>query len=135
MLPLPHFAICTSSFFASTASGCKLCPARQLSSIPTCCTQLTVHLGAHPLCVKNSRCRLSAVYSSSGTPGYPRCCEHQCTSPCSQIYRYREPARHFQSCSLPLATLCWKEVNRENDRFPRVLISSQIFCFRSGTAL
>jgi len=24
---------------------------RQLSRIPTCCTQLTVHLGAHSLCV------------------------------------------------------------------------------------
>ncbi len=46
----PHFAICTKSALAA-ASGCSVCRPRQLSRIPTCCTQLTVHLGAHPLCV------------------------------------------------------------------------------------
>src|SRR5208283_5773682 len=79
MLPRYHFPICTRSPFASGtgwAWGCNVCFARQLSNIPTCCTQLTVHRGAHPLCVANSRCLISAVYFTSGTPGEPRCCEH-----------------------------------------------------------
>src|SRR5580704_13519691 len=50
----PYFAICTKSLFATlagTACGSKCCGDRQLSKIPTCCTQLTVHFGAHPVCV------------------------------------------------------------------------------------
>lgn len=49
-----HLLICTRPLrLVSTACwiGFKVCSARQLSRIPTCCTQLTVHLGAHPLWV------------------------------------------------------------------------------------
>src|SRR5713101_5860745 len=60
---------------------------RQLSSIPTCCTQETVQRGAQNFLVEYSRCRISGVYCANGIPGYPRCCEHQCTSPSSQIYK------------------------------------------------
>ena len=41
--------------------GFSVCGDRQLSRIPTCCTQLTVHRGAQPLCVRYSRWRISAV--------------------------------------------------------------------------
>ena len=66
-----YFAICTRSLFAGAAIGigCKVCGDRQLSRIPTCCTQLTVQRDAHPLCVEYSRWRLSAVYCASGIPG------------------------------------------------------------------
>ncbi len=49
--------------------GFKCCGARQLSSMPTCCTHETVHIGAQNLVVKNSRRRISGVYCSSGIPG------------------------------------------------------------------
>src|SRR5579859_3672302 len=66
-----YFAICTRSLFpgATTGMGCSVCGERQLSRIPTCCTQLTVQRGAHPLCVEYSRWRLSAVYCARGIPG------------------------------------------------------------------
>src|SRR5690242_10535923 len=102
--------ICTSSSCGVAGGvigiGLKFCRSRQLSSIPTCCTQETVHRGAQNFLVEYSRWRISGVYCDNGIPGYPRCCEHQCTRPSSQIYRYREPERHRQLCSLPRATLC-----------------------------
>src|SRR6266850_1736327 len=81
--------ICTScgcgAGGAGGAIGFRFCGPRQLSNIPTCCTQETVHRAAQNFSVKYSRCRISGVYSASGIPGYPRCCEHQCTSPSSQM--------------------------------------------------
>src|SRR6267154_5665890 len=81
--------ICTSSGCGPAGGvigiGFKFCGSRQLSSIPTCCTQETVHRGAQNFLVEYSRRRISGVYCDSGIPGYPRCCEHQCTSPSSQI--------------------------------------------------
>src|ERR1700682_5541642 len=59
------------------ASGFNVCGPRQLSTTAICWTQETVHRGAQCFFVKYSRRRSSAVYFSSGTPGYPRCCEHQ----------------------------------------------------------
>src|SRR5712692_2457057 len=83
--------ICTSSACGVAGGvigmGFRVCGARQLSRMPTCCTQDTVHFGAQNFSVKYSLCRISGVYSASGIPGYPRCCEHQCTSPSSQTYR------------------------------------------------
>ena len=66
-----YFAICTKSLFAGATigMGCRVCGDRQLSKIPTCCTQLTVHRGAHPLCVRYSRWRISSVYCANGIPG------------------------------------------------------------------
>src|SRR5882672_6204505 len=101
--------ICTSSGCGAggvIGIGFKFCGPRQLSNMPTCCTQETVHRAAQNFSVKYSRCRISGVYCASGIPGYPRCCEHQCTSPSSQMYKYREPERHRQLCSRPRATLC-----------------------------
>ena len=49
--------------------GFKVCRARQLSSMATCCTQETVQRGAQNLVVKNSRRRISGVYCSSRIPG------------------------------------------------------------------
>ena len=49
--PQPYFVICTRSLFAPTIPGSNVCGDRQLSKIPTCCTQDTVHFAAHPLCV------------------------------------------------------------------------------------
>ncbi len=81
--------ICTNSSTApgSIGIGFKFCGPRQLSSIPTCCTQDTVHRGAQNFSVEYSRCRISGEYCASGIPGYPRCCEHQCTNPNSQMYK------------------------------------------------
>src|SRR5205814_5135214 len=124
--------ICTSSSCAVAGGvigiGLRFCGSRQLSSIPTCCTHETVHRGAQNFLVEYSRCRISGVYCDNGIPGYPRCCEHQCTRPSSQIYRYREPERHRQLCSLPRATLCWNSLNREKERFPSAMTSSKISC-------
>ena len=105
-----YFPICTNSLAGVGAGaigmGFKVCGPRQLSKIPTCCTHETVHRGPQNLSVKYSRCRISGVYWESGMPGYPRCWEHQCTSPSSQTYKYREPDRQRHLCSLPRATLC-----------------------------
>src|SRR5580704_12119826 len=117
---------CGGSGTGPKASGFSVCLPRQLSSIATCCTQETVHLGAQYFAVEYSRCRISGVYSANGIPGYPRCCEHQCTSPSSHTYKYREPERQRQLCSFPRATLCWKSLKRENELFPSDMISSKI---------
>src|SRR5438445_7243492 len=81
--------ICTNSACGVAGGvmgvGFRFCGSRQLSKIPTCCTHETVHRGAQNFLVEYSRCRISGVYCASGIPGYPRCCEHQCTSPSSQI--------------------------------------------------
>ena len=83
--------ICTSSAGGAAEGvigmGFKFCGSRQLSRIPTCCTQETVHLGAQNFFVEYSRWRISGVYCVNGIPGYPRCCEHQCTKPSSQMYK------------------------------------------------
>src|SRR5882672_5667580 len=67
--------------------GFFVCGSRQLSSIATCCTQETVQRGPQYLSVRYSRSRISGVYCARGIPGYPRCCEHQCTKPSSQMYK------------------------------------------------
>src|SRR6266403_4903645 len=67
--------------------GFFVCGSRQLSSIAICCTHETVHRGAQYLSVEYSCRRISGVYCASGIPGYPRCCEHQCTKPSSQTYK------------------------------------------------
>src|SRR5437660_8302123 len=81
--------ICTSSACGDAGAiigiGCRFCGSRQLSSIPTCCTQETVHRGAQNFLVEYSLWRISGVYCAKGIPGYPRCCEHQCTRPSSQM--------------------------------------------------
>src|SRR6266853_5674525 len=114
--------ICTSSSCGVAGGvigkGFRSRGSRQLSSIPTCGTHETVHRGAQNFLVEYSRWRISGVYCASGIPGYPRCCEHQCTSPSSQMYKYREPDRHRQLCSRPRATLCCNSLNLENNRFP-----------------
>src|ERR1700704_5166590 len=73
------FSSCTSSSEdgGGAATGFSVCGPRQLSTTAICCTQETVHRGAQCFFVKYSRRRSSAVYFSSGIPGYPRCCEHQ----------------------------------------------------------
>jgi hypothetical protein len=82
-----HFPICTKSAGGDIGIGFKFCGSRQLSSIPICCTQDTVHRGPQNFSVKYSRWRISGVYFANGIPGYPRCCEHQCTNPSSQMYK------------------------------------------------
>src|SRR5262249_18320154 len=67
--------------------GFLVCGSRQLSSMAICCTQETVQRGPQNLSVRYSCARISGVYWASGIPGEPRCCEHQCTSPSSQMYK------------------------------------------------
>src|SRR5262249_27878377 len=99
-----YFPICTSSLTGvdggAVGMGFRVCGSRQLSRIPTCCTHDTVQRGPQYLSVKYSRCRISGVYRESGIPGYPRCCEHQCSIPSSHTYKYREPDRQRHLCSL-----------------------------------
>ena len=104
--PCPICTSCAGGDAGVIGIGFRFCGSRQLSKIPTCCTHETVHRAAQNFSVKYSRCRISGVYCASGIPGYPRCCEHQCTSPSSQMYSYREPDRQRHSCSFPRATLC-----------------------------
>ena len=47
----------------------------------------TVQRGAQNFSVEYSWCRISGEYCANGIPGYPRCCEHQCTRPFSQMYK------------------------------------------------
>jgi hypothetical protein len=84
---IPYFPICTKSAGGDIGIGFKFCGSRQLSSIPICCTQDTVHRGPQNFSVEYSRWRISGVYFANGIPGYPRCCEHQCTRPSSQMYK------------------------------------------------
>src|SRR6267154_117864 len=74
-----HESIWTSDLGedGGAATGVSVCGPRQLSTTAICCTQDTVQRGAQCFFVKYSRRKSSAVYFSSGTPGYPRCCEHQ----------------------------------------------------------
>src|SRR5947209_2353472 len=51
------------------------CGLRQLSRMATLCAQATVQSGAHHFSVLYSRSMSFVVYSASGTPGVPRCCE------------------------------------------------------------
>jgi hypothetical protein len=67
-----------SSFLAPTTHGFIVCSPAVIK-IATCCTQLTVHIGAQLLCVKNSAA--SSPLLANGIPGYPHCCEHQCAKP------------------------------------------------------
>src|SRR4051812_23417790 len=54
---------------------CSVCGARQKSINDVWWTQLTVQFGAQYFSVRNSCFTSSVVYSASGTPGKPRCCE------------------------------------------------------------
>src|SRR4051812_41950451 len=54
---------------------CSVCGARQKSMNDVWWTQLTVQFGAQYFSVRNSCFTSSVVYSASGTPGKPRCCE------------------------------------------------------------
>src|SRR5262249_404115 len=64
-LVVPYFPICTSSLAGAGAgaigTGLSVCGSRQLSRIPTCCTQETVHRGPQNLSVRYSRWRISGV--------------------------------------------------------------------------
>src|SRR5260370_2510137 len=112
--------ICTSSACGPAGGvigiGFRFCGSRQLSSIPTCCTHETVQRGAQNFFVEYSRWRISGVYCASGIPGYPRCCEHQCTSPSSHMYRLRDSERQRHLCSFPRATFCCTSLNLANER-------------------
>lgn len=69
--PASHFPIRTSSLALAGAVGIgfKFCGSRQLSRMPTCCTQETVQRGPQNLSVKYSRWRISGVYCDSGIAG------------------------------------------------------------------
>src|SRR5439155_19492425 len=72
---------CTAPLDAAAAfrgrglKPCSVCGARQKSMNDVWWTQLTVQFGAQYFSVMNSCFTSSVVYSASGTPGKPRCCE------------------------------------------------------------
>src|SRR6202011_2550602 len=83
--PAPVSCTSDSEEDGGEATGFSVCGPRQLSTTAICWTHETVQRGAQCFLVKYSRRRSSAVYFSSGMPGYPRCCEHQWTNPSSQM--------------------------------------------------
>jgi hypothetical protein len=57
-----YFPICTKLPAGAIGLGLSDCGSRQLSNIPTCCTQDTVQRGPQDFSVKYSRRRISGVY-------------------------------------------------------------------------